>query len=112
MRHAGRAGPLVEVIDILGHDLHIVALLEAGDGLVGRIGTRGKHLVPPLVVEFDDQGPVARQRLGRADILDPVVGPQAVRVAEGRQTAVGTHSGTGENHDSLHVRKHFFVKQR
>ena len=103
VRHARRSGPLVQVIDVLRHHLDLAGPLQPRDGLVRGVRPGGEHLAAALVVKPDHQRAVAGQRLGRADLLDPVIGPEPVRIAEGRKAAVGAHSGAGKNDDFLHI---------
>ena len=102
VRDARRAGPFVEVVHVLRDDLHVVRALQLRDGPVSCVGGCGEHFASAHVVETYDRGAVACQRFGGADILDAVVGPQAVGVAEGGQSAVGAHAGAGEDNDLFH----------
>ena len=92
MRHTGRTGAFVQVVYILGDDLDVEIRLQSRDGQMSRIGTGRQHLAA-----------IARQRLGRTDILNPVIGPQSVGIAEGGQSAVGTHAGSGKDYDFFHL---------
>ena len=51
------------------------------------------------VVEGVDQRRIARERLGRGDVLDPVPLPQPVGPAEGGEAAFGGDAGAGEDDD-------------
>lgn len=73
--HFRRAGTLVQVVYVLRQDLDLEIPFQPRDGLVPGIGLRGEHLAAAHVVKPDDRGTVMRQRLGRADILDPVGSP-------------------------------------
>ena len=68
----------------------------------------GSELRPPRVVEGVDQRGIARERLGRRDVLDPVALPQPVGPAEGREAAFGGNSGAGQDDDvaNVHDRQH------
>ena len=103
MRHTGRTGAFVQVVYILGDDLDVEIRLQSRDGQMSRIGTGRQHLAAAFVVKFNHQPAIARQRLGRTDILDPVIGPQSVGIAEGGQSAVGTHAGSGKDYDFFHL---------
>ena len=74
-------------------------VFQPANGLVTRVRTASEQLAPPDVIELDDLFPVAGQCLGRADVLDAVLVPQAVRVTEGGQAAVGAYAGAGEDYD-------------
>ena len=78
-------GPLVQVVDVLRHHQQAVAevVLEHRQGRVRRVGRHGGEGRAAGVVErLDDLG-LRGVRLGRRDVLDPVVLPEAVGVAEG-----------------------------
>lgn len=102
VRHARRAGTLVEIVDILRDDVDVEMLFEFRNGVVRRIGLLFEQFAPALVVEFDNRRAVVAQRLGRTHVLDTIGGPQSVGIAESGQTAVGTHSGTGKYHNLFH----------
>lgn len=102
VRHPGRSGTLVQVIDVLRQHLDLEIPLQSRDGFMPGIGPCGEHLAAAHVVKFDDRGTVMRQCLGGADILDPVGSPQPVGIAEGRQTAVGAYPRTRKNDDFFH----------
>ena len=102
VRDARRAGPLVQIIDILGNYLHVETLFQARNSAMARIRLLPEHLAAAHVVKIDDLRPIVAQRLGRTDIFDPVVGPQPVGIAESSQSAVGTHAGTRKNNDLFH----------
>ena len=46
---------LVKVVHVLGHNVHLEAGFEAGQGEVSFVGTSGDDLTPALVVEFQDK---------------------------------------------------------
>jgi hypothetical protein len=56
-----------------------------------------------LIVEVEHQSPIGGERLGRADILDPMPFPQATRPAEGGEPAVRRDAGARQDHDALDV---------
>ena len=105
MRHPRRSGALVEVIDVLRQHLDLEIPLQLRDGPMPGVRLGGEHLAAAFVVKFDHGGAVVRQGFGRADILDAVVGPQAVRIAERGKTAVGAHPGARKNDYSFHKLK-------
>ena len=101
VQHGAAAGPLVQVIDVLGDDLHVVAILQPGQGEVGGIGLGRPCLSAALVVEVDDQLGVAVEGLGRGHFLHAMTFPQAVAVTKGLEAAVGADAGAGEDDDAL-----------
>lgn len=105
MRHPRRSGALVEVIDILRQHLDLESRSRLRDGPMPGVRLGGEHLATAFVVKFDHGGAVVRQGFGRADILDAVVGPQAVRIAERGKAAVGAHPGARKNDYSFHKLK-------
>lgn len=83
-----RAGALVEIVDVLRDDMDIVSLLELGEGNVGRVRLFFEDLAAALVIEIYDQFAVAGESLRSADILNTVVCPKTVRVAESGNATV------------------------
>ena len=86
-----RPGALVQIVDILGDDQQLARPfgIEPRQRPVRRIGLDLAQPRPARVVEAVDQRRIARERLGRRDILDPMPLPQPVRPAEGREPALG-----------------------
>ena len=78
-------GALVEIVDILGDDQQLARpfRVEPRQRLVRRIGLDPGEIGAAGVVEGVDQSGIARERLGRGDVLDPMALPQSVRPAEG-----------------------------
>ena len=99
------AGALVQVVDVLGHHQHRarVLALELGQGMVGGVGPGLDQVDPTGVVELVHEGRVAGEALGRRHLLEVVLGPQAVLVAEGAEPGLGRDAGAGEDHDVLEI---------
>ena len=93
----------MQIIDILRYHLHIEVLLQIGYGDMCGVGFGREKLLAALIIELNDQRPVAGQRLGCADILDTIICPQAIGIAEGRKAAIGTHACTCENNNLCHM---------
>ena len=89
--HGSKPARSCRVVYILGDDLDVEIRLQSRDGQMSRIGTGRQHLAAAFVVNSITSRRVARQRLGRTDILDPVIGPQAAR-HRGRWTVRCRHS--------------------
>ena len=101
VQHAFRAGPLVQVVDVLGDDQQLAApfAVEPRQGLVRRVRLGGEDVRPPLVVEPLDQAGIAPEALRGGDFLDRVVLPQSVLGAEGPEAGFGGDPRAGEDDD-------------
>ncbi len=99
-----RTRPFVQIVDILGDDPDVEIAFQTGNRPVGGVRLGLEHFGTPLVVETDDAPTIEIKRFGNADLLDPVIPPCSVGVAERRQTAVGADAGAGEDNKffSLH----------
>ena len=53
------------------------------------------------IVELDNLRAIIFQCLRSANILDTIVSPQTIRIAERGDTAIGTHTSTRKNNYSL-----------
>ena len=93
------SGPLVQVIDVLCDDLRVEILFQTGQCTVSCIRLNRQQLLATYVVKADDRFPIPDQGLRCAYIFDAVFIPQSVRIPKGRQTAVGTHSCSGEDYE-------------
>ena len=106
------ARALVQVVDVLRHDEHWPRPLplEPSQRQMRRIGLHRRiaQLRPAQVVEAVDQHRVARERLGRGHILEPVALPQPASATKGGQTQLGGNAGARKDHDRtvLHARAH------
>ena len=98
-----RAGPLVQIVDILRDEQELARpfLIQPRQRPMRRVRLDGPELGPPLVVEGVDQRRIARESLGRADILDAMPLPQPVGPAKGREPAFRGNTGAGEDDDQL-----------
>ena len=94
MEHPGRAGPLVEVVYVLGDDSDIEVFLQGCDDAVGLIGLTGLY-VPAAGI--------AVPALDGGHFLHAVLFPHSVRVAEGIDSAFLAHSGSGEYCQFFHI---------
>ena len=75
-----RSGALVQVVDILRDQQQLARpfRIEPRQRLVRGVRLDRRELRPPRIVEGVNQRRIAAERLGRADILDPMALPQAV----------------------------------
>ena len=103
VQHAGGAGTLVQVVDVLGNDAHVEALLEAHQLAVGLVGLGGEELAAALVVEVEHQGGVALVGFVGGHVLHAVALPEAVAVAEGGDSALGADARAGEYDYAFHT---------
>ena len=102
VKHTGRAGELVEIVDVLGAEEEPVeSVLECGDGLVGRIGLGVGGVAAAHGVEVPDELGIAAPGGGRGDIFEAVVAPEAIGVAEGGDAAFGGDASAGEQEEAV-----------
>src|SRR5688500_14389194 len=105
VQDAARAGALVKVVDILGDDEQLPRPFGVEPRQRAMRGV-GLDLAEPgaaRVVEGLDERRIARERLGRRDVLDAVALPQAVRAAEGGEAALRRDAGAGQDDDVAYV---------
>ena len=103
-----RPSPFMQVIDILRDDQQFARPrpVERRQRLMRGIGRHIVQLRAPLVIEAMHQRGIARDRFGRADILDAMPFPQSVRPAKGGKPAFGGNPRAGEDDDIAYVRVH------
>ena len=101
VQHPPRARALVQIVDILRDDQQLAApfALQPRERMMRRIGLFGEHCGAAHVVEALDQLGIAREALGRGDILHPVPFPQPAAVAKGVDPAFGGDSRPGQDDD-------------
>ena len=102
MQDLAAAGSLVQVVDVLGDDVYAVASLQLGQREMRGIGLHLLQLATAGVVEIEDEPGIGVKAFGRSHIFHTVAFPQAARVAEGFQTAVGADAGSGQDHAGFH----------
>ena len=103
VEHPRGAGPLVEVVNVLGDDVHVIVLLQARDGQVRGVGFRILQLFAALVVEIQHQFPVPVPPLDGGDVVHVILLPQAAGVAEGGEAALGADAGAGQYDEFFHI---------
>lgn len=91
------SGAFVEVINVLRDDMDIVSLLQFRQSDMGSVRLAVEHLAAALIIEVNDQFSVPGQSLRGADILDAVVCPETIRVAESGDAAVFADSCSCKN---------------
>ena len=88
------AAALVQVIDILGHHRHVIAVLQGGYGFVGRVGRNFKQLPAAFVVEPMDQRRIGPEPVDAAHLHHRILLPESICVAKSRYAAFGTDAGS------------------
>ena len=83
---------LVQVVDILRDYLHIIILFQPHQLLMTLVGLHGSQLATALVVKVQHQSLVLGVALRRSHILNTILLPQAVAVAEGADSALGANT--------------------
>lgn len=101
VQYFGGAGLFVEVVDILGDDLHVEVVFEGSDAAVGVVGGDVGELGAAVVVELVDKGGVTSEAVGRANVHDVVLFPKAVGVAECCDAAFGADACAGRYYKFL-----------
>lgn len=89
MHHIVATRTLQEVVDILGDVQNVELRLQAGDAFVGFVGPCRLYPVEPQFVEPQDESRVSSPAAGTGYVLDAVVLPQAVGIAEGGDATFG-----------------------
>ncbi len=100
---AGRAAPLVEIIDVLRAEKQAVLQIgfELGERAMAGIRFGGRSGAAAHGVELPHQSRVAAKGFGRPDFLDAVGPPQAARATERRNAAFGADARAGEDEDAV-----------
>ena len=100
-----RPGPLMQIIDILRHDQQPAGPfgVEPRQRPVRRIGLHPRQCRAPVIVKTVHEFGIIGERLGCADILDPVPFPQSTWPAKRRDAAFGGNPCTGQDNDIVDV---------
>ena len=107
--NALRSGTLVQSVDVLGDDGHGAvaleeSLFEPGEGVVAGVRLDLAGLGESPVVPAGDEFGVAVEGVDGGQFHRVVLRPETfLRIAEGRQTALGGDSGAGEDDDGAGV---------
>ena len=101
------AGLLVQVVDVLGAEEEAAAALGErglgpGERGVGGVRARGEQVAAAQVVEVVHAVRVAGEGLGRRELHRVELRPDAARVAEGAEAALGRDPGAGQD-EELHA---------
>ena len=97
--HALRTGALVQAIDVLSHEQEVVAKpgLDRGQSAMARVWLHGLRLLAPKRIELPHQFGIAGEALGRSHVLDAMLFPQTVRVAERGKAALRGNPRAGQD---------------
>ena len=102
-----KLGPrtLMQVVDVLRDDQQPARPcgIELRQRPVRGIGFHARQRRAAIIVKAVDQLRIVRQRLGRADILDPVPLPQSAGATKGRDAALGRNPRAGQDDDVVEV---------
>ena len=103
---AVRAGPLVQIVDILGDERQAAApggepALEPRQRKMRRIRLCVPEVLPPRVIEGEHALRVAREGFGRRELhrVEPRPDPTATLVAERAEPALGRDAGAGQHEE-------------
>ena len=105
MKQALRTCPFVQVVHILcdNQQLALPTRVEMAQRPVRSVGLGLLDMIAAHVVKTKDEIGVTGKSLGRCHILDPVLLPQATRIAECANSAFGGNAGSSEDHDIADV---------
>ncbi len=94
------AGLEMQAVDVLGDQREIGrALFHGSERMVSGVAVHLADDDAPPVVEFPDEGRIAREGLRRRQIRRPVIAPEAALASEGRDAAFRGHACPGEDDD-------------
>ena len=97
VQHVAASSAFVQVVDVLRDDSHVEVLFKLFQAEVGGIRLLVEQLPAQVVVERVDKRRIAHETVVARHVHHRVVVPQAVGVAECRQSALGADSSAGEN---------------
>lgn len=97
MQDTGTASAFVEVIDILGNDIHSVPVFQGGQKVVGVVGFYSTDPPAQGIVEIQDHARIVSPRIGRRNLHRIVVVPHPTIVPVCGESALGTYAGTAQN---------------
>jgi hypothetical protein len=97
------AGLLVEIVDILRAEKETILerVFQSGQSEVGRIRLGRGGDAAAHGIKIPDEARVAAPGVGRGDLFEAIVAPEAVGIAESGDAAFRADSGTSENEDAI-----------
>ena len=99
VEHTLASGPFMEVVHVLGDDVHVKHLLQPGQSTVSFVGLGRDNLPTSLVVEFQHQARIGIEAFGRGHLLHPVAFPQPVCTPERGDARLRAHASASEDHE-------------
>ena len=101
-----RASLLVQVIDILRHHRHVVVLFQLSHQFVAFVRLHTPAFLAEHVVEISHQRGVVEPSLVGSHLLNGILLPQSVSIAESLQTTLHRHACTSQNYYLFHTPKY------
>lgn len=97
--------PFMKIIDILRHDQQVAIPLgiQPRQCMMRCVRFLCLDCFTPHIVETQDQIGIALERLGRCDILHPVLLPEATAIAEGVDAALRADTSAGQDYDIANI---------
>ena len=91
VKHLRAAGPLVQVVNVLGDDVNVEQLFETGQREVTFVGTGLDDLPTALVVKFQDELRMGGEAFWRCDFLNTMAFPETAGAAKCRDPGFSAH---------------------
>ena len=101
MQQPFRACPLMQIIDILRHNQHSTPIvpgplrIQPRESMMRGVGLNFLYPRAAHIIKAQDKVWIAGKSLGRGDILDAVLLPQAARRTEGINATLGADARAG-----------------
>ena len=103
VEEAGRAGLLVQVVDVLGAEEETIRErgFKARESEMGGIGPGGGSHAAAHGVKVPDEARVAAPGVGRGDLFEAVVAPETSGIAKRGDPTFGAYTGPGKNENTI-----------
>ncbi len=100
VNNAFMPGPFMQVVDILRHQRHrlAIALRQTSQRFMRRIRLRALQISASLIVKSVDQRGIFRKGLRSRNIFNVVLRPDAFRIAKGRKPRIRRYAGAGRSY--------------
>jgi len=92
MQHVFTFGAFVQIINVLGDNLHIELFFQFFQAQMRGIRLFAQHLLAPHVVKFDNLFAVIVQRIRRANLFNAVIRPKPIARPKRSNTGLCTNS--------------------
>ena len=93
MKHILAACSFMEIVDILGNDICIIPFFKLDKPEMAGVRVRLDEFATPRIIEIMDKLRIAAEAVGRGNVHNIVILPQAVVVTKCIDAAFGAHSG-------------------